>query len=216
MKKIILLFTATLCLTFVFGQQIPNGNLEVWDSTYAPSIYPVGWKTNADYAAPFCSPTLYTATKTNDKNSGNWAAELRADYCVDDYALTQIYIGFLACGNNIDFPYLPYGIVYNQRPSFLNFYYKFLKVGTDTGFAKVTLLTLDTIGQIDKIIGSGSMEIINSINNYTLASVPISYYFSDTPDVIQILFSTSKTLTENNHLADVIGNGANIGTTLGR
>lgn len=215
MKKSLLFFFVNALLTLsCFGQQVPNGGMEIWDTTFTPE-YPVNWLTNSFYASLPCWPPPNTAIKSNDFHSGNWAVKLEAQGCIDDLGLQQVYIGILACGNTTN-PNLAHGIPYNQRPAQLNFYYKYNKVGTDTGFAKIVLRLLDSLGHAGTIIGDGKISIINDTNIYTPLVIPINYYLPDTPQIMQIVFATSKTLADNEYhpLNTLPGNGAYIGTTL--
>lgn len=186
--------------------------MEQWDTTFIPS-FPVSWLINAAYPSLPCYPTQITAEQTIQSNNGNSAVKLEAKYCIDDGGVQQVYIGFLAYGNTNN-PQLLHGIPYNQRPAQLNFYYKFNRVEVDTGFAKIVLRLLDSAGYAGQIIGEGKVSIINNTNIYTQITVPINYFLPDTPEIIQIVFSTSKTLTDLGYLNTIPGNGANIGTTL--
>jgi len=213
MKKNLLIL-AILLSGNIFGQPVFNGDMEIWDTTFTP--FPSNWLTNAFYAALPCNPFVpISAERTNDKNSGIWAAKLESKDCIDDTGIPQIYFGYLAYGNTSS-PNLAHGIPYNQRPDNLNFYYKFNRVGTDTGFAKIVLRHLDSLGNAGQIIGEGEISIINDVNVYTPVTIPINYFMNDTPEIIQIVFSTSKTIADNDYfpLNTTLGNGANIGTTL--
>lgn len=213
MKHLLFITISFFFCNFIFGQQITNGGMEQWDST---SIYefPIQWKTTIFWPSAFCLPDHNTAMKTSDKNSGSWAVELKAKECIEDGGVALVYIGFLAYGNN-DNPYISSGIPYHDRPAQLNFYCKFKSIGNDTGFAQIILRLYDSTGYAaGQIIGEGNTSIINDIDNYTLITVPITYYFPDTPELLQIIFGTSKTLVVNNLLATSPGNGAYEGTTL--
>lgn len=213
--KSILIIVASLFITVVnlLGQEIPNYDMENWVNTETPER-PAGWLTNANFVTTQCTPAVCTALKTNDANNGSWAAELRAMECTDDFFQQQIFMVFLTCGSNIDYPNLVSGIAFNQRPSEMNFYYKFLSVNSDIGYAKVVLIDTASDGSMNQIIGEGSVDIIYDISTYTLMTIPINYYSSDTPDMIQIYFSTSKIVFLNNDLNAIPGSGANVGTTL--
>ena len=214
MKDILLLSVAIFFSQFVYGQQVLNGNMEDWDTTFFPP-YPVNWLTNSFFASLPCSPEPFTAESTNDSYSGCCAIQLEAKDCIDDMFNQQVYIGFLAYGNTAN-PNLAHGMPYNQRPTHLNFYYKFYQVGSDTGFAKITLRLLDSAGYAGQIVGEGKASIINDTNAYTLMSVPVNYSLPNTPEIMQIVFSTSKTLADKEYfsLNTTPGNGANIGTIL--
>ena len=210
-----LLILASVFSCNLFGQQILNGNLENWDTNNYPTI-PVNWLTNANFMSLPCSPLLLTAEQTNESNSGNWAVKLEEISCIEDGAGEQIYMGFLAYGNNINYPNIAYGLPFDQRPKQLNFYYKFKSIDTDTGFAKVVLRLLDMNGNAGQIIGEGKVSIINNTNVYTYMTVLINYFLPDSPEIIQIVFATSKTLAdqENGPLKTTRSYGADIGTTL--
>jgi hypothetical protein len=213
MKKYLLIL-AILFSGNIFGQQAINGDMEIWDTTF--THFPSNWLTNSFYAALPCNPFIpLTAERTNDRNSGVWATKLESKDCIDDTGVPQIYFGYLAYGNTSN-PNLAHGVTYNQRPDNLHFYYKFSRAGTDTAFAKIVLRHLDSLGFAGQIIGEGKVSITNDINVYTPVTVPINYFMIDTPDIIQIVFSTSKTIADNDYfpLNTSVGNGANTGTTL--
>lgn len=198
----------------VKAQQLLNGNMEDWDTAYYP-IYPTGWLTNGFYAALPCYPPTTTAERSNDSYEGNWAAKLEAKGCVNDLGQAQIYIGFLVYGST-NYPYLAHGIPYEGKPDKLSFYYKYHKEGNDTAFASIKLRLLDSAGRAGQVIGQGYFSVISETTEYTQADVPIAYTSLDTPQLIQIVFSTSKTLTDKEFLSTNYGEQAeaNIGSTL--
>jgi hypothetical protein len=213
MKKVLLFLSFFIYSVTSPCQQIPNGNMELWDSSDVVP-FPVNWLTNAFYASLPCWPPPFSVFQTNDANSGDYAAKLEAVGCIDDNFVQRVYIGFLACGNNSN-PTLAHGIPYSGKPDYLNFYYKFSKVGTDTGFVHIALRLYDSLGYAGPVVGEGKYSIISDTNNYTYVSLPVNYLLPDTPEILQVLFSTSKTLVDNNYLLSTTpGNGAYIGTTL--
>jgi hypothetical protein len=212
--KVILILSLFLLPARIFAQQIINGGMESWDTT-SVNPYPDSWLNNTFYAQLPCYPPLVTAEQTSDSKSGNWAVRLEAKECIDDLSNPQVYIGFLAYGNTGN-PQLAHGIPYTWRPGELQFYYKFLPAGTDTGFAKVLLRRYDSSGGAGAVVGEGRASIINTTSVYTPLSVPIIYYLPDTPEFIQIVFATSKTIASPEYfsLNTAPGNGAHSGTTL--
>ncbi|MCF8371350.1 MAG: T9SS type A sorting domain-containing protein [Bacteroidales bacterium] len=204
-----------LILTLVFsvnlhGQQVINGGIEQWDTTYTP-FYPVSWMTTAFAASVPEDPIPLTAWRTSNSHSGNYAVKLEAD---DGPFTSAITMGYLAYGSP-GYPYYTFGIPYNQRPGELNFYYKFNRMGLDTGFVYVKLHTLDNTGHVEQIVGEGNVSIINDTNTYTPMTIPIYYFVPDTPNIIQIVFATSKALAETGNLIRAFpGNGVTVGTTL--
>lgn len=212
MKSIISIVVAILLSMPAFSQDVPNGDMELWDTTFTP--FPAGWLINAHYPSLPCSPAVLSATKTTDAYSGNVAAKLEAKECLDDLTIPNVYMGFMACGDTYSYPYLPYGVAYHSRPAQLEFYYKFLPVGGDTGLASVALLKLDSSGRHTTVVGSGTFAFTDTVKTYTQGSIAIHYYNAATPDVLQVVFATSKRLAEANQLSNKPGNGANTGTTL--
>jgi hypothetical protein len=213
MKKLLLFLSFILYTLTSPCQQVPNGNMELWDST-GIEPYPFNWLTNAFAPSLPCWPPPFSVFQTNDASSGDYATKLEAVSCIDPGFIQRVYIGYLALGNTST---PTDGINYSDRPDNLNFYYKFNKVGTDTGFARIRL-SLDSLGYPGALVGEGKFSIINNTNTYTLGIVPINYLLPDTPQILQIIFATSKTLVDNSYLSYPLsttpGNGAYIGTTL--
>jgi hypothetical protein len=213
MKRFLLFLSFFIYSVTSLCQQVPNGGLELWDTVATPFL--IDWLYNGSYASLPCAPFPVSVERTNDANSGNWAARMEAKFCMDDLGVPKVYIGFITVGNHILYPELGYGIYYSGKPDYLNFYYKFNRVGSDTGFARIILREYDGTGY-GPIIGEGKALIINDTNNYTYISVPIDYYSMDTPGVLQIIFATSKTMADQQFIQFVTnpGIGAEIGTVI--
>lgn len=219
MKRLALLLVFLTCFLFdkkTLGQEVPNGDMEVWENV-SLGVYkhPLNWITNNYFfTSSICSPIL-TAERTNDSHSGNWAAQLEAQECISDGGGEVLYTGYLALGTQ--FYYLTSnGISFSEKPAKFSFYYKFKKVGNDTGFAQIFLTALDSSYKPGKVIGQGSAIIPNDTNGYTLMETPINYFSLDTPKLMKIVFTTSKTLYEREFggIDTAPGDGANTGTTL--
>lgn len=218
MKRLALLLVFLTCFLFdkkTLGQEVPNGDMEVWENV-SLGVYkhPLNWITNNYFfTSSICSPIL-TAERTNDSHSGNWAAQLEAQECISDGGGEVLYTGYLALGTEIYYN-TGNGIPYSEKPAKLSFYYKFKKVGNDTGFAQIFLTALDSSYKPGKVIGQGSSIMLNDTNNYTLMEVPINYFSLDTPKLMKIVFTTSKTLFDRQPgIATAPGDGANTGTIL--
>lgn len=195
----------------LLGQQVINGAMEQWDSTLVVLPYPESWITTAFAASVPEDPFPLTAWRTTDAHSGNYAVKLEAN---DGPFTSVITMGYLAYGSPV-YPNYASGIPYNHRPGELNFYYKFNRMGLDTGFVYVKLLLLDSAGHVGQIVGEGNVSIINDTNSYTPMTIPIYYFVPDTPDIIQIVFATCKSLAETGYLVRAFpGNGVTVGTTL--
>ncbi|MCB0570641.1 MAG: T9SS type A sorting domain-containing protein [Phaeodactylibacter sp.] len=212
-KPIVLALAATSLALTAVGQGLPNEGMENWEDANGHER-PAGWLTNADYPALPCYPPVFSASRTDDSNSGQWAALLETKACIDDLERNQAYIGFMACGGLSTFPQLPHGIPYQERPEVLHFSYKFHREGTDTGFVHIVLLQLGPNGEAGPVVGEGSAAIVEEADTYTAIAIPIAYYSSQWPDVLQLVFSASKTLIASNLLNAPAGSGANPGTAL--
>lgn len=193
----------------LFAQQIPNGDFERWDSTLGG--FPINWITEAhSIPYPLCPTSIdNTATKTSDRHSGNWAVELKTkSRCM------KLGAGYMTLGDYDS--ELFSAIPYTYRPQQLNFYYKFLSIGNDTGFAKITLRLTDGSGKPGEIIGEGRVSITSDTNEYTLMTVSIEYFSPVKPELLQIVFSTSKKLSDREYplAGGEPGDGLHEGTTL--
>jgi len=202
MKTILLI--SCLFYNSLFAQQIFNGGFETWtDQHHAQS-----WRCNIPNTETCYPPVSFGAIRTSDSHNGNWAAELIADTCYL-HPSYMVFTGFIIYGDSL--------MPYTERPAQLNFFYKFQSVGNDTGFALIRLNLLDSSGLYPgTLIGEGKASIVSDTNVYTLMSAPIQYYLTDTPQVIQIIFSTSKTLADRQVplVSCDSGGGAYAGTTL--
>jgi hypothetical protein len=112
---------------------------------------------------------------TTDAHSGNLAMELRNAY---NYTANEGIAGRInATQDSMFTAYNPFVDVATPfQPTSLNFFYKYLPVNNDTGFARLDLY--DSFGYI---IGEATFLMIGTTPNYTFASVPVVY---NTPGLV--------------------------------
>ncbi|MGV3631539.1 MAG: T9SS type A sorting domain-containing protein [Bacteroidota bacterium] len=180
MKKTLLFLTASVFVSLGANSQIANSGFENWTSqgTYDE---PDGWAT-LNFLAGFGIPAA--VNKDAVANSGNFSAKLETIEA-SFFGTTDTLTGLMMLGN-LD----TLGSPYSQRPTAMEFYYKYSSPGADFGVATVTLTMWDDQNSTQVDIGNGTMQI-DAAGTFTLANVPITYTAPDMPDSIQITFISS-------------------------
>ncbi len=195
-------------ITTEAAAQIPNSNMEEWDSSQIVEALSGGYKwTNYKPGAPWATINdaslsgaawsgMCTANETTmwtvDAHGGEKAAEVRSAAC-SPYTLTsasdwsyyrgELYVGAYNNGAN-------YGISFASRPSALKFWYKYLPYNNtaDQGYAMIQIL--DSAGNV---IASGETRL-NPTNAYQEVSIELSYKRSAAKaSQIIVLFRSSAT-----------------------
>ncbi len=183
MKKIGFVLLLVFIAAKIFAQevQLTNNDFEEWSDNQ----HPTGWNTEI-YNQGI---TIYTAEKTTDAYSGNYAVLLETQRIVtNDIVPGMIQLGRL----NID-DLVPEGAVeFNGgRPTGYKAYVKYFPVGGDS---LVTFLYLvrynDETGKVDTIGGS-LLYLTDQIPEYKELIVPIYYVKDGDPDSINIGFFSS-------------------------
>jgi hypothetical protein len=210
MKNIVVTFYLLLFPTVISAQYIPNGGFENWDTINFPA-HPLNW---SSLIIGNCTSDELPSERSNDSYTGNWAVEMVTHTC-QGFPGPQIELGFIFTGNyGGGYPPSPWALDFSESPEELNFYYKFHPEGNDSAYIRVMLFKYDTIEtEITDTVAFSTGYIFMEKEEYTQFTLPITYLSENTPDYIHILFTTSKTLTEN-ILPPIPNLYAHIGTTL--
>ncbi len=196
MKKVIItLFAVVASVGFTFAQVPANGGLEAWTSsgTYED---PDSWGT-LNFASAFVSGFPITVEKTTDAHGGTYAAKCTTQPSPADlsgFGFTKdtvpgmLMIGNLALGS--------LGTPYTQRPTALNFWYKYTSMGGDSAGLLVSLTRWDNNTNQQVTVGQGLASINATVGTYTLGDLTINYVDNGTPDTMTIIgFSSYWALT---------------------
>ncbi|UPT68509.1 MAG: PCMD domain-containing protein [Sphingobacteriales bacterium JAD_PAG50586_3] len=197
MKKISLIALSIILIVIQLqAQPIVNGNLEDWQQSQS-GLYdqPTGgfWATlNAlrDLGGPV------TVEKTTDACQGEFAAKLTTK------SFTSLLVaGFLASGTfnqlNLTNP-LTIGKPFTLKPQSLSGCYKYVPVNNDSA-ALVSILTKwnSQTNSRDTIASAGGITA-QPQPNYTTFNYTYEYFSQETPDSIQVVFTSSADGANNN------------------
>lgn len=180
MKKTLLFLSASIFVSLSGNSQIINSGFESWTSQGAYEE-PDGWGTY-NFISDFGLPVL--VNKDTDAHSGSFSARLETAE-VTFFGTVDTLASVLMLGN-LD----TLGKPYTQRPTEMEFFYKYSSPGADFGMVTVTLTLWDDQNSTQAIIGTGEMQI-DAAGTFTLGSVPITYDAPDMPDSVQIMFLSS-------------------------
>jgi len=144
---------------------------------------------------------------TNDAHTGNYALELRNAY--NFTTQTGYPGGACAMQDSNQFYSLLLDFSNIGNPDQLNFYYKFLAVGNDSGYAKITVFDslFDQIAVTEIRLGANS--------TYSFVNVPITYNQAGSAIAAQLCFFNSTPLGSTNLGSRLNIDDVNITTTTG-
>jgi hypothetical protein len=167
----------------------PNSSFENWSTVYG-SENPDNWQT-LNFLSMFTNPISSFKATGVDKHSGNYALKLKTIYLNNNPLPGTIddTIGYFFTGKiSISPPSLKLGIPYVGRPQKLEFWAKYLPVGTDLAGASVILQRWNGIKT--DTISTGSV-IIDTTENYTFFQIDLTYNSPELSDTLIIGFSSS-------------------------
>jgi hypothetical protein len=188
MKKTLtsILFLLLINLASKAQQQISNGGFEKWD-TIGLYSQPTDWHTLNPLARFGFDPST---TLSTDAHSGKYAARLES---LSNSSTS--YAGLLSSGPVLDkslnpvFDMLPIG--FTSRPKRLQFYYKSFPQKNDTCALYLGLTKWNATTRTSDTIGYASMLFPDSITNYTLADIALTYKSNQSPDSMFVIISSS-------------------------
>lgn len=197
MKTVLPLLPLVLSLSFghASAQTIPNGTLDTW-ATRSSVEAPTNWLNTDDaIAATSVGAVLAiktgTVTKSTDVQQGTFAARLESKTVALPLLGNLVAPGLLALGNkpsaNSDYPG---GLPFTGRPAGMQFYYKL--AGTNLAADKPTagVQLTRTVNGRQEAVAVGLLTLTTAADSYTLATVPLTYTSSATPDSIHIAFAS--------------------------
>jgi len=159
-------------------QQIPEGNFENWSNNEIPP-----WHTSLNIAGY----DIYTATQTTDSYQGNYAVKLTSQTLFSQFIPGLLTLGDIDILNQT----LRGGIPYNDKPDGISFFFKYIPSGVDTMAFGVFLTKWDTVSLTTDTIGITGYINSNTYNTYTQVNLPFVYSSSETPDTLNIIFTSS-------------------------
>jgi hypothetical protein len=122
----------------------------------------------------------YFAGANADAYSGSRALEISNAY---NYTKNEVYAGRGSACNDTVFSAFQQQIPFNNKPTYISFYYKYPSIGGDTAKALFVLLDAnsDTVGIAEKLF-------LNKTFEYQLINIPINYYNNNTPSTALLTF----------------------------
>jgi len=212
MKKLL----TTLFILFphfyvLFGQTLPNSGFENWTGNR-----PTNWETtNGLMSSPFNNPQ--TIFQSSDAYAGQFACEIQTKKIhskplgvfIPDYA------GSMFLGRQISIRSIP-GFPYVERPSNLQFFYKYNARNNDSATIYVLLTKWNAQANKKDTLAAKFEIITDSVSTYTLKDIKLTYFDTlNAPDTA-IIFITSASSHATNEGAKLIIDELNFkGGTIG-
>lgn len=198
-----LFFSISVNFSVYSQQQVPGSNCETWTqnffNTSYPSLYYWEMQPSNIWASSNAATTIvnsFCLQRTTDAYSGLYAAYLETKSIFTQPAAGNLFTGyFIANGFNSK---AMRGIPFTGKPSFFRGYYKY----TSVSYTYNSALIPDSCA-IYAILSkwNGSHRIVvadaifyssTNVSVYTEFNIPFTYYLSDTPDSISMVFASSK------------------------
>ncbi len=182
MRKNLLSIVAFIITFSVFGQSVPNGGFESWQTTNFEN--PAFWQT-ANFENKSIGVVPVVATKVTDAYHGNYALKLTSTPLGTNVAFAWFANGSPSgtAGKG--------GIPYNQQATGLRFHYKANIIGTDT------VIFYCQFKKNGVAIGTYLYKFTSSQTNYTLFNPTFSPALTQTPDTIIIASASSNAFSNN-------------------
>lgn len=172
------------------AQTISNLDLETWrtrtSSVSAGVLAPDNFLTDDDLFSDG-SFSFGTLTRTTDKHAGTYAAKISNDNSGDP--------SFFALGRtigNADAD-IPGGLPFTARPVNFSFYYKLTGSSAVADEPLVAMQLTRTVNGTVEVIGEVVETLTSTSSSYSLASFPVDYSSTATPDTVRILFISGTT-----------------------
>lgn len=219
--RFLYLLTLFICIGQLSAQSLPNPSFEEWEGEEI-FFKPSSWRyISTIISFGYCVNDEFPLERSESTPFGNYAAKLTTKLCYFQTGSSFNMSGLLSLKES-GLIYTLDGMYYSERPTYMQFAYHFLPQGNDTAFARVQLYTIhipegDTLPEEHKLVGEGTLDIIQGTSGYETAIIPIEYFLPDTPDIQQIEFTSYKNLTPTGYidiLNDVSNTHADTGTVL--
>lgn len=194
-----LMIAVLLAASFsAFGQAVPNGNFEAWDTGIS---YPraTGWDSPNEVIATSLFSTNYVVfNETTAPASGVSSAKLMSKSISIPFSNPISIPGFMTLGDfNVNLSTQTYtitgGVPFTDRPDKLTGIYKYAPTGTDVCLVQVLLLNYNAATQtVIDTIGEG-VFLGQAAAAYTAFEAPIVYSSTDAPNYMNINVLSSGT-----------------------
>jgi hypothetical protein len=201
LKKLLSVFV-TVAVATSFAQQVPNSGLETWIPQSGPPSYedPTGWGTPNVLSNALLGGNPISVTKATSPNinAGTYAMKIVTFKYTPGFANITAYLpndtlGFALTGSvDATSPYLHPGYQETTRYAQLDFYAKYVPVGSDQGTCAVYLKKWTGPGAKVDTIATGAI-VIASNASFAKLTVPLVYKKGTAPDTAVIIFSSSFT-----------------------
>lgn len=177
----------TLSLLFVFTasmamaqDSIPNGGFERWTYTPVPSYWDAdGWRSANPYSS--AGGAVSTTLDSVDVHSGKYSAKLTTHQIGSNVVPGLVSTGYI----DVNTFSMIGGIPIHSRPVLLQGWYKYIPQN-DTAGISFELLNADSA-----IVGSGSLDISDSVTEWTFFTVPVIYVSDSVPTLSQVIITSS-------------------------
>jgi hypothetical protein len=191
MKKIFTLSICLLPLLFQTKAQAPvNLGFENWTDF---TVYqdPDNWGT-LNFASVFVQGLPATAEKSTDSYADSFAVKLTtlpANADLSGFGFDHDTVPGLMVYGSIGGGTA--GTAYTERPTSIQFHYKYTPVDDDSAGFLVQLTKWDAINQEQILVGQGAVSMKTLVTTYTLNDVVVIYEDTITPDSLFIVMFSS-------------------------
>ncbi|MCR6642219.1 MAG: PCMD domain-containing protein [Sporocytophaga sp.] len=189
---LIILFTST---SIFAQQQFLNSDFENWthypaNTPYTPYDQVNDWASGNELLnlAPGVQPPT---EKTTDAQSGTYAVKLTSRTAFGQLAAGNLYLGFFKLNIMNPVSSAKFGVPYTDKPSGFKVYYKYSPVNGDSCSIAIYLFKWNSASNSRDTVGIGYFQTNQTVNNYTLLSVPVTYNSEAAPDSATMTFSSS-------------------------
>jgi hypothetical protein len=185
-----------------FSQNIPNGGFEsiVENEAYFDYPYPQSWVPRAFWNGQvWCEGEQLQGSLSEESHSGMFSIRMETIACDDFYlGFSHIEGGFITGNPALAFTGSPYhyAIGFSERPSELNFFYKFEPEGNDSAFVGITLFNYDSVStdimwyERRDTIGYARGYITQPTSQFIEYTLPIEYLSDSIPSFMTLGFQT--------------------------
>jgi len=185
-----------LASTSIFAQQqFLNSDFENW--THYPANTPFTPYDQADHWASGndllnLAPGVQPPTeKTTDAQSGTYAVKLTSRSAAKQLAAGNLFLGIFKLNIMNPASSAQFGIPYTDKPTGFNVYYKYSSVNGDSCSIAIYLFKWNSVNKSRDTVGIGYFQTSQTVNSYTLLTVPVTYKSEVTPDSATMVFSSS-------------------------
>lgn len=187
-------FTLTICLITLLihakAQAPVNTGFESWTNF---TVYedPDNWGT-LNFASIFVQGVPPTAEKSLDSHSDSFAVKLTtlpANADLSPFGFDTDTVPGLMVYGNIGADLV--GTAYNQRPTSVQFWYKYTPSNGDSAGFLVQLTKWNEDQQEQILVGQGAVSMKDTVEVYTLNDVVVMYEDTITPDSLFIVMFSS-------------------------